>query len=105
LELGSNSALVIDETAEITEGLVHRCIVGAFSFSGQVCISIQRILVHENKFDEFLTKFKAATEKLIVGDPLDEATDLSALIHEKEVKRMEEWVGSAVSRGAQIVTG
>lgn len=105
LELGSNSALVIDETADITDGVISRCVVGAFSFSGQVCISIQRIMVHENRIDEFMAKFKTATEKLVVGDPLDEKTDLSALIREKEVLRMEEWVASAVSRGAQIVTG
>ncbi|MGZ9583145.1 aldehyde dehydrogenase family protein [Paenibacillus marinisediminis] len=105
LELGSNSALIIDETSDVTDELVDRCVLGAFSFSGQVCISIQRIYVHENKYEEFLAKFKAKTEMLTIGDPLDEATDLSALIHEKEVHRMREWVDSAVSRGARVVTG
>lgn len=105
LELGSNSALVIDQDYEITQALIERCVLGAFSFSGQVCISIQRIMIHESKFEEFLTKFKAQTEQLVIGDPLDELTDISALISEKDVKRMEEWVASAVARGAQIVTG
>jgi acyl-CoA reductase-like NAD-dependent aldehyde dehydrogenase len=105
LELGSNSALVIDQTVELTQELIDRCVVGAFSFSGQVCISIQRILVHEDKYAEFITKYKAATEKLVVGDPLNDATDISAMISEKDVTRMEDWVLSAVSRGAQVVTG
>lgn len=104
LELGSNSAQVIDRTCDITPELIHRCVLGAFSFSGQVCISIQRILVHEDKVEEFVQHFRALTEKLIVGDPLEETTDLSALISEKEVRRMEEWVSSAVAKGAVIVT-
>ncbi|MFC3768756.1 aldehyde dehydrogenase family protein [Paenibacillus sp. GCM10012303] len=105
LELGSNSALVLDRTCDITPELIQRCVLGAFSFSGQVCISIQRILVHEEKAEAFVQQFKAQTEKLVVGDPLDEATDVSALISEKEVRRMEEWVGSAVAQGAVVVTG
>ncbi|MEX2462246.1 MAG: aldehyde dehydrogenase family protein [Paenibacillaceae bacterium] len=105
LELGSNSALIIDHMVELTQELIGRCILGAFSFSGQVCISIQRILVHENKYEEFIKKLKEAAEKLIVGNPLDETTDISALISEKDVKRMEQWVASASARGAQIVTG
>lgn len=105
LELGSNSALVIDHTCDITNELIERCVLGAFSFSGQVCISIQRIYVHETKMESFLAKFKEHTEKLVIGDPLDETTDVSALISEKEVKRMEEWVASAVARNATVVTG
>lgn len=105
LELGSNSALVIDDTIDITQELIERCVAGAFSFSGQVCISIQRIYVHEHKYDEFLAKFKDQTEKLVIGDPLDSETDLSALISGTEVKRMEEWVESAVAGGARVITG
>lgn len=105
LELGSNSALIIDHTTELTDELIARCVVGAFAFSGQVCISIQRILVHESRYDDFISRFKEQAEKLIVGDPLDVATDLSALISEKEVQRMQDWVDSAAARGARIVTG
>lgn len=105
LELGSNSALIIDHMVELTPELINRCVLGAFSFSGQVCISIQRILVHENKVEEFIIKLKEATEKLTVGNPLDETTDISAMISEKDVKRMEQWVASASARGAQIITG
>jgi len=105
LELGSNSALIIDENVEITKELIDRCIIGAFAFSGQVCISIQRIYVHSSKYQEFAAKFKEAAEQLVIGDPLDEATDMSALIAEKEVARMGEWVSMAVARGAEILTG
>ncbi|TMV45638.1 aldehyde dehydrogenase family protein [Paenibacillus mesophilus] len=105
LELGSNSGLIIDETADITQELIDRCVLGAFSFSGQVCISIQRIFVHAAKFDEFAVRFKEATEKLVVGDPFDEQTDLSAMISNKEAARMQEWVDSAVAQGAVVRTG
>jgi acyl-CoA reductase-like NAD-dependent aldehyde dehydrogenase len=105
LELGSNSALIIDQTYEITDELIDRCVLGAFSFSGQVCISIQRIFVHQDKYADFLEKFKVQVEKLVIGDPLDETTDVSALINEKEVRRMETWVDSAVLRGAHAVIG
>lgn len=105
LELGSNSGLIIDETADITQELIDRCVLGAFSFSGQVCISIQRIFVHAAKFVEFAGRFKEATEKLVVGNPLDEQTDLSAMISNKEAARMQDWVDSAVARGAVVLTG
>jgi acyl-CoA reductase-like NAD-dependent aldehyde dehydrogenase len=105
LELGSNSGLIIDGNVEITKELIDRCVLGAFSFSGQVCISIQRIYVHEKKFAEFAEKFKAATERLVIGDPFDEATDISAMIAPTEVDRMESWVSAAVARGAKVITG
>jgi len=105
LELGSNSALIIDDTAPLTDELIARCVQGAFGFSGQVCISIQRIYVHESKYEDFLNKFTRAAGKLVVGDPADERTDLSALIHPKEVQRMERWVASAKARGASVALG
>jgi acyl-CoA reductase-like NAD-dependent aldehyde dehydrogenase len=105
LELGSNSALIIDDTAEINQALIDRCVIGGFSFSGQVCISLQRVYVHESKYEEFLNGFKAATEKLVLGDPLNETTDMSSLISAKDHQRMADWVEEAVSRGANVVTG
>lgn len=105
LELGSNSAVIIDQTVEITQALVDRCVVGAFSFSGQVCISLQRVYIHQSKYEEFLDKFKTATEKLVLGDPLQEATDMSSVISAKDHERMGAWVQEAVQAGAQVVTG
>lgn len=105
LELGSNSALIVDRGVDISDSLIERVVTGAFSYSGQVCISIQRIYVHAEIFEAFVTKLKARTEQLVVGDPLDERTDVSALIRPAEVRRMEDWVASAVASGAQVVTG
>ncbi|HYK73623.1 MAG TPA: aldehyde dehydrogenase family protein, partial [Pseudoneobacillus sp.] len=79
LELGSNSALIIDENTNI-QSIISRVVTGAFSFQGQVCISIQRIYVHQSLFEEFVEAFTKETAKLQIGDPLDEDTDLSALI-------------------------
>jgi acyl-CoA reductase-like NAD-dependent aldehyde dehydrogenase len=105
LELGSNSALLIDKAYEISDELISRCVLGAFSYSGQVCISIQRIFVHELLYDDFMKRFKEQVEKLVIGDPLEETTDVSALISEKEVRRMQDWVDSAVAKGAVVITG
>ncbi|MGN7469095.1 aldehyde dehydrogenase family protein [Brevibacillus sp. SAFN-007a] len=105
LELGSNSAVIIDHNVEITQSLIDRCVTGAFSFSGQVCISLQRVYVHQSKYEEFLDKFKAATEKLVLGDPLQEETDMSAVISAKDHERMGAWVQEAVDAGARVVTG
>ncbi|MGO0059470.1 aldehyde dehydrogenase family protein [Brevibacillus fluminis] len=105
LELGSNAGLIIDENVEISQALIDRCVMGAFAFSGQVCISLQRVYVHESKYEEFLEKFKAATEKIVLGNPMDEATDMSSVISPKDHARMGEWVADAVANGANIVTG
>ncbi|UED74822.1 aldehyde dehydrogenase family protein [Brevibacillus sp. DP1.3A] len=105
LELGSNSAVIIDHNVEITQALIDRCVMGAFSFSGQVCISLQRVYIHQSKYEEFLEKFKAGTEKLVLGDPLNEETDMSSVISAKDHERMGAWVQEAVEAGAHVVTG
>jgi acyl-CoA reductase-like NAD-dependent aldehyde dehydrogenase len=104
LELGSNSALIIDEGTDIAS-IVPRVVTGAFSFQGQVCISIQRIYVHHSLFQDFVDAFVQETEKLKIGDPLDEATDLSALISKADVKRAKSWVDEAVANGAKVAYG
>jgi acyl-CoA reductase-like NAD-dependent aldehyde dehydrogenase len=104
LELGSNSALIIDENTEL-ETVIPRVIIGAFSFQGQVCISIQRIYVHGSLFNEFVEKLVQETEKLKIGDPLDESTDLSALITQSDVKRVKAWIDEAVTNGAKLAYG
>lgn len=84
LELGSNAGLIIDDGANF-EKVIPKCVTGAFSNQGQVCISVQRIYVHENLFESFKVKFKEATEKLVLGDPMNEATDVSTLIAKKKL--------------------
>lgn len=104
LELGSNSPTIIDEDADL-DAAVSRCVVGSFANSGQVCISVQRIFVHRNRYDEFLRKFVAATDKLKVGDPMDKGSDIGPMISPEELARILEWLEEAKSIGARIETG
>lgn len=104
LELGSNAAVIVDKDTNI-EKIISRCVAGAFGFQGQVCISLQRIYVHEQLYDAFVDKFVAATKELTIGDPLDPKTDVSALITPKDVSRTLEWIREAREQGAKIVTG
>lgn len=104
LELGSNSAVII-ESAEDLEPILHRCIEGSFSYAGQVCISLQRIFVHESIYEEFSKSFNTLTSQVVVGDPLDETTMVSAMIHAKEAERIHSWVEEAINEGARIGSG
>jgi len=104
LELGSNSGTVVDESADI-DLAVSRCLMGSFSFSGQVCISVQRIYLHENIADEFIAKFVKGTKNLVIGDPLEPDTDVGPMISEDEAKRAEAWIDEAVADGAKVLVG
>ena len=104
LELGNNSALIVEPDADI-DLAVSRTVIGGFSHSGQVCISIQRIYGHESIADRFTEALRAAVEKLKVGHPLEESTDLSSLISESAAKRVDSWVHESVAAGGRIVTG
>jgi len=104
MELGNNSATIIDESANI-EKAVHRCVVSAFACSGQVCISLQRLYVHRNIADKFIDEFIKKVKELKVGNPLDKDTDVGPMIDEKEAIRAEEWVKEAVSEGAKLLVG
>ena len=104
MELGNNSATIIDESANI-EKAVPRCVVSAFACSGQVCISLQRLYVHRNIADKFIDEFIKKVKELKVGNPLDKDTDVGPMIDEKEAIRAEEWVNEAVSEGAKLLVG
>ncbi len=104
LELGSNAGLIIDNGVDLSN-IVPKCVMGAFSNQGQVCISLQRAYVMDDVFEEFLEQFTALTKQLIVGSPLEETTDISAMIHPTEQERAVNWVNEAVEQGAEIVVG
>lgn len=104
LELGSNAAVIIDKGVNL-EKVTERCVTGAFSFQGQVCISLQRVYVHEDIYDDFVEKLVAGTKKLKCGDPLDPETDVSALISTGDVDRAISWIKEAENTGAIIATG
>lgn len=104
LELGGNAAVIVDEDANLDDA-VNRIIVGAFYQSGQSCISVQRILIHESIYDTFKAKLVTETKKLKIGDPKDESTFIGPMISEDEAKRLHSWIESAVSRGAKLLCG
>ncbi len=104
LELGSNSAVILEPDCDL-DVMIPRCVTGGFTHSGQVCISVQNIYVHESIEKTFTERFVAATQKLKIGHPLDETTDVSSLISVGEAERVELWINHARSRGAQVITG
>ncbi|WP_096440934.1 aldehyde dehydrogenase family protein [Alteribacter populi] len=104
LELGSNSALIVDKDVSV-ESIVNRCVKGAFAFQGQVCISLQRIYVHEEVYESFVEQFVKATQALQIGDPANEATDVSAVISEGDATRVVDWVREAEQSGATMTCG
>lgn len=104
LELGSNSALIVDEGTDLSK-VMPRIVTGAFSNQGQVCISIQRIYVHETIAEDFVSQFVEEAGRLKVGDPLDEETDVAAMISAEDVERAQSWISDAVGNGAELVLG
>lgn len=104
LELGGNDPMVVLKDADIDKA-VKGVINGAFLNAGQVCMGVKRIIVDDEIADEFCEKLVGATEKLVMGNPLDEKTTLGTLINEKAAMQVEETVNNAVSEGAKILTG
>jgi acyl-CoA reductase-like NAD-dependent aldehyde dehydrogenase len=104
LELGSNSGMIVEADADL-DYAVSRAVVGSFSHSGQLCISVQRLFVQEGVFETFLEKFVAATGKLRGGHPYEETTDYSSLITEEAAIRVQAWIDEALARGAKRLTG
>ncbi len=104
LELGGNAAAILEPDCDL-EWAVKRCVIGGYSYQGQICISIQHILVNEKLYNDFCSLFIPAVERLRMGDPLDEDSDISAMIDEKEANRIREWIDEAVKLGARIVIG
>ena len=104
LELGGNAACVVDEDADLDDA-VQRIIIGAFYQSGQSCIGVQRIMVHERVMGSFREALVDATEALVAGDPKDEATFIGPMISEGEAARLHRWINEAVEGGARVLCG
>ncbi|MGN6275435.1 MAG: aldehyde dehydrogenase family protein [Solirubrobacterales bacterium] len=104
LELGSNAPLIVADDGD-WETAADKAQIHAFSHAGQSCISIQRILVHEDVADAFTERLVANVEKLAVGDPLDEGTDVGPLITPDDRDRVKQWVDEAVQGGAELLVG
>ena len=104
LELGGNAACVIDEGTDVKDA-IQRLVIGAFYQSGQSCIGVQRILVHESLYDELKTGLIEATVNLKSGDPKLSSTFIGPMISEKEAIRLESWIQQAVQQGAELLCG
>jgi acyl-CoA reductase-like NAD-dependent aldehyde dehydrogenase len=109
LELGGNAACIVDEDTDKESGglddAVDRIIYGAFYQSGQSCIGVQRILVHESLYDEFKQKFISKVARLKMGDPKDEETFVGPMISLAEADRLKSWIDEAVALGADLLVG
>jgi glyceraldehyde-3-phosphate dehydrogenase (NADP+) len=104
LELGGSAGVIVDRSAEI-DWAVRRTLVGAFSYAGQVCISVQRLFVHEAVWDDFMSRFVEGARGLRMGDPLDPLTDLGPMVDSRAVARTQAWVDEAVSLGGKLLLG
>lgn len=104
LELGGNAACLVDADANLDDA-VQRIVTGAFYQSGQSCISVQRIIAHEAVYTDLRDRLVAATRQLRCGNPRDETTFIGPMIAEKEAVRLQQWIQSAVRRGATLLCG
>ncbi len=104
LELGGNAPCILDEGADL-EAALPAIVAGAWGYSGQVCVKVQRVLAHRSLYDNFVKRFVAATRSLKVGDPLDEATTVGPLIDAGQVERVLSWIREAKDAGATLRCG
>jgi acyl-CoA reductase-like NAD-dependent aldehyde dehydrogenase len=104
LELGGNAGVIITKTADLDKA-VKQCVVGAFAYSGQVCIHSQRIFVEKEIFDAFTTRFVQEAKKLRQGAPEEEETEITSMIDLANAERVESWVNEALEDGSKLLCG
>ena len=104
LELGGNAGVIVHSDADLAWA-AERCVTGGFSYAGQTCISVQRILIERPAFTKFRDLLLAGVSKLKIGDPMDDTTDLGPLIRESDAIRATQWVQEAVQDGAILLCG
>jgi acyl-CoA reductase-like NAD-dependent aldehyde dehydrogenase len=104
LELGGNAATIVCADADVARA-ASICARTGYSNSGQSCISVQRVYVEDEVFDDFVGRMRVEVEKLVVGDPSDLATDVGSMVDEAAATRVETWVADAVAAGAELVCG
>ncbi|MCU0475930.1 MAG: aldehyde dehydrogenase family protein [Anaerolineae bacterium] len=103
-ELGGNAAVILDETVDAL-ALVDKIAIGAFAHAGQVCISIQRVYVHQSQYDAFVSALSERAAGLVAGDPSEERTELGPVINDAAAERIEAWVSEAIAAGANLAVG
>ena len=104
LELGGNAACVVDADSDLDDA-IERIVFGAYYQSGQSCISVQRIIVHESIYAEFKQRYTDKVSHLVHGNPLNEDTFIGPMISESEALRLDSWIRSAVAAGANLLCG
>ena len=104
LELGGNAAVIIDHDADLDDAL-ERVTFGAFYQSGQSCIGVQRIIIHEKVYDRFRDMLVAKAKTLVCGSPHDRNTFIGPMIDVKEASRLDGWIQEAVAAGATLLCG
>ena len=104
LEHGGVAPVIVEADADI-DAMIPDLGKGGFYHAGQVCVSVQRVYVHDSIVDEVASKLADYASKLVVGDQLDPKTEVGPLINNNEVNRVEEWVNEAKEKGGKILTG
>jgi acyl-CoA reductase-like NAD-dependent aldehyde dehydrogenase len=104
LELGNNAPVIVQPDGD-WETAATKIAAAGTAHAGQSCISVQRVLVHRDVAEPFEQALKAAVDALVVGDPLDDATQVSALIDVENRDRVVSWIEDAVGDGARVVAG
>jgi acyl-CoA reductase-like NAD-dependent aldehyde dehydrogenase len=104
LEHGGAAPVIVEKDADLDD-LLPALLKGGFYHAGQVCVSVQRVFVHERIAKDVANKLAASATKLVVGNPLDEKTEVGPLILPREVDRVEQWVNEAVETGAELLCG
>jgi len=104
LELGNNSGTLVEPDANLDRA-IPRCVMSAFANAGQVCISLQRLYVHQDIAQEFTERFLKETAALKVGNPMDRDCDVGPMISDDAADRASAWMGEAVAEGAKLLIG
>ena len=104
LELGGNAGVIVETDADLPYA-AKRCTVGAFSYAGQVCISVQRMYIHEDVYPTFMDEFLSEVKGLKLGDPIEKDTNIGPMVNIDAARRAEAWVNEAKEKGARVLLG
>lgn len=104
LELGGNAGAIVHSDADVAYA-ADRCVTGGFTYAGQTCISVQRILVEQSVYGKFVDVLVDGVKQLKTGDPMEESTDVGPLIRESDAVRVGAWIDEAVRSGARLLCG